>query len=33
MTKIGVFIDTRKVWMAANSMRDVADELEGVYNS
>ena len=31
--KVRDFIDTRKVWMAANSMRDVADELEGVYNS
>ena len=31
--KVRDFIDNRKVWMAANSMRDVADELEGVYNS
>lgn len=31
--KVRDFIDNRKVWMAANSMRDVADELDGVYNS
>ena len=31
--KVRDFIDNRKVWMAANSMRDVADELEGIYNS
>lgn len=31
--KVRDFIDNRKVWMAAHSMRDVADELEGIYNS
>ena len=27
------YIDNNKAWMAEHSMRDVADELEGVYNS
>lgn len=31
--KVRDFIDNRKVWMAANSMRDVADELEYIHNS